>query len=85
MTDLCVLASAEPVLAGLVETFDKLGFILQRAQPYSWKIFHAIESEEILNKNYTHRYPFCDVFVMRKSEFDFEFYEGTLEIFIIFN
>ena len=65
MTDgLCVqeesqLESLGPVLAGL-------GYTLQPAQPYSWKIFHSTDSDLIKNDFYTHRYPFCDVFVMRE-------------------
>ena len=43
-----------------------LGYTLQPAQPYSWKIFHSSQSEQIKNDFYTHRYPFCDVFVMRE-------------------
>ena len=53
------LESLVPVLAGL-------GYTLQPAQPYSWKIFHSRDSEQIKNDFYTHRYPFCDVFVMRE-------------------
>ena len=53
------LESLGPVLAGL-------GYTLQPAQPYSWKIFHSSDSDEISNDFYTHRYPFCDVFVMRE-------------------
>ena len=45
-----------------------LGYTLQPAQPYSWKIFHSEQSEQIKNEFYTHRYPFCDVFVMREQK-----------------
>ena len=48
--------------------FAKEGCTIQRAQPYSWKIFHSTESDEIPNAFYTHRYPFCDVFVMKKNK-----------------
>ena len=37
---------------------------MQRSQPYAWKIFHSTESDEIPGDFYSHRYPFCDVFVM---------------------
>ena len=39
---------------------------MQRSQPYAWKIFHGTESDEIPGDFYSHRYPFCDVFVMRE-------------------
>ena len=39
---------------------------MQRSQPYAWKIFHSTESDEIPGDFYSHRYPFCDVFVMRE-------------------
>ena len=50
--------------------FSTAGYTIQRAQPYSWKIFHASDSEEIPNVFYSHRYPFCDVFVMKKKKKD---------------
>ena len=54
------------MLESLTKTFHSVGYTLQRAQPYSWKIFHSTESDKIENEFYKHRYPFCDVFVMRK-------------------
>ena len=39
---------------------------MQRSQPYAWKIFHSTESDKIPGDFYSHRYPFCDVFVMRE-------------------
>ena len=56
----------ESLLESLVPVLADLGYTLQPAQPYSWKIFHSWDSEEIKNAAYTHRYPFCDVFVMRE-------------------
>ena len=52
----------------LSSTFSSVGYTIQKAQAYSWKIFHATESDEITNAFYTHRYPFCDVFVMKKQK-----------------
>ena len=56
----------ETTFEGLTPIFSELGYRVQRSQPYAWKIFSETESDEIPNEFYTHRYPFCDIFVMRK-------------------
>jgi len=66
--DLCILQKDEQVLIDLIPVFAREGYTLQRSQPYAWKIFHASESDEIENVYYTHRYPFCDVFMMKKAK-----------------
>ena len=52
----------------LIPTFASSGYTIQRSQPYAWKIFHTTDSDVIKNEYYTHRYPFCDVFVMKLSK-----------------
>lgn len=66
--DICILERDEHFFENLNSNFASAGYIIQRAQPYSWKIFHATDSDEIPNVFYTHRYPFCDVFVMKKKK-----------------
>lgn len=56
----------ETQFEGLTPIFSELGYRVQRSQPYAWKIFSETDSDEIPNEFYTHRYPFCDIFVMRK-------------------
>ena len=56
----------EEVFESLTPIFADLGYRVQRSQPYAWKIFSEKDSDEIPNEFYTHRYPFCDIFVMRK-------------------
>ena len=56
----------EAAFEGLTRIFSDLGYKVQRSQPYAWKIFSEKDSDEIPNEFYTHRYPFCDIFVMRK-------------------
>ena len=40
-------------------------------------MFDLVDSVPVQNLNYTHRYPFCDVFVMRKTRVGFELSERS--------
>jgi len=65
--DVCILQKDERKLTELSSVFDEEGLCVQRTQPYAWKIFSRHDSVPINNSNYTHRFPFCDVFVMSKQ------------------
>jgi len=66
--DICVKEQEEGQLKGLTKRLEEVGCCLQPAQSYSWKIFHRTESDEIPGGNFQHRFPFCDVFVMREKK-----------------
>ena len=57
----------EAAFEGLTRIFSDLGYRVQRSQPYAWKIFSEKDSDEIPNEFYTHRYPFCDIFLMKNQ------------------
>jgi len=64
--DICILIEDVPKLLKSVSEFEDCGLTLQEAQTYSFKIFDPRDSDAVQNSHYTHRYPFCDVFVMQK-------------------
>jgi len=65
--DICILQEDEKKLTEFGSAFEQAGLVIQRSQPYAWKIFSATDSVPIDNPFYTHRFPFCDVFVMVKK------------------
>ena len=54
-------------MESLAPVFAAKGYRIERSQTYLWKIYHETDSEEVSNKVFSHRYPFCDVFVMKKD------------------
>ena len=42
------------------------GYKLVQSSPYLWKIFHLTESSVVEGRNVSYRYPFCDVFLMKR-------------------
>ena len=60
-----VLLQDEDKLFGLSKEFEAEGLVIQRSQPYALKIFDKTDSEPVKHDGYTHRFPFCDVFVMQ--------------------
>lgn len=65
--DLCMLQEDEDELVGLEGVLGGEGLVLQRSQPYAWKIFHREDSLPVDNIHYSHRYPFCDIFMMQRA------------------
>jgi len=65
--DICVKEEDEPLLKNVGDMLEANGLCLVKNQSYSWRIFHQWDSEPIssalLGKG--HRFPFCDIFVMR--------------------
>lgn len=65
--DICIKEQDEPLLENIGGKMEAEHLCLVKNQSYSWRIFHQWDSEPIksalLGKG--HRFPFCDVFVMR--------------------
>ena len=53
-------------LTNLIPKFASEGYSLVQSKSYVWKLFHKTDSKEIPNKTVTYRFPFCDIFVMKK-------------------
>ena len=70
--DICIRQQDESRLVNLSTELEKVGLCLQRSQPYAWKLYSLVDSVPVKNINYSHRYPFCDIFVMRESRDWFE-------------
>jgi len=70
--DLCIRQQDENKLVDLSSELEKAGLSLKRSQPYAWKIYNLVDSVPVNNLNCSHRYPFCDIFVMRKARDWFE-------------
>jgi len=69
--DICIRDQDEEKLSSVVPELAKAGYLLSRAQSYSWKVSHLIESEEVRTKTgrvENYRFPFCDVFIMRRRK-----------------
>ena len=62
-----LLLQDESKLANLAPVFEKEGYIVEKSQSYLWKIFHKTDSEEISTTVFSHRYPFCDIFLMKEE------------------
>jgi len=66
--DICILEKDEDKLLGLSSALSAEGLQVQRSQPYALKIFDKTDSEPVNHGSYMHRFPFCDVFVMREKK-----------------
>jgi len=65
--DICIKEQDEPLLEDIGDHLAAEHLCLVKNQSYSWRIFHCWESEPIKSAllGDDHRFPFCDVFVMR--------------------
>jgi lipopolysaccharide cholinephosphotransferase len=68
--DVCILQEDVSKLLSASHVFQEAGIHIQESQPYAFKIFDLTDSDQVKNLHYTHRYPFCDVFVMVKEKGD---------------
>ena len=46
--------------------FGADGYKIVQSSSCVWKIYHETESSEVEERNVQYRYPFCDIFVMKK-------------------
>ena len=53
-------------MISLIPVFCAEGYTLQRSLSYSWKLFPSTDSDPVENSNYSHRYPFTDIFIMTR-------------------
>ena len=53
---------------GLMPVFEAAGCGLAQSNSYVWKIFSHRNSRAVEGRNVDYRYPFCDVFVMRRHK-----------------
>lgn len=65
--DICIYQEDENNLQNLQSIFESKGYRMCEAQLFGYRIFHESESEHMRSEFLNHRYPFCDVFVMKKS------------------
>lgn len=66
--DICLLEEDEALLESLQSKFSEAGYRLERGQSYLWKIFHETDSDEVTCSAFSHRFPFCDVFLMARRQ-----------------
>ena len=52
----------------LMPVFEAAGCGLAQSNSYVWKIFSHRNSRAVEGRNVDYRYPFCDVFVMRRHK-----------------
>jgi len=66
--DICIMEQDEQLFSSLVSEFAAHGCGLERSNSYVWKIFHETNSDVIEDRGVSYRYPFCDVFVMKRRK-----------------
>ena len=66
--DLCIYQKDEGKLNGcLRQVLSDKGCEIIEAPVFGYRIFHRFDSESLPGKYQKHRYPFCDIFVMKKK------------------
>ena len=66
--DICIYQEDEPKLQNIKKSFASKGYSLVEAQLFGYRIFHESNSLPMQDNLLNYRYPFCDVFVMKKRK-----------------